>query len=327
MSKISLRDIAETAGVSTATVSYALNNSPQVSTKTRQKIQAIAASMNYYPNRNAQGLRTKHSKIICTLINTFTSLFNGSLVDKIRKELKALGYSLVVIDSSNIDLVDSQLFDGLIVFNYTTSNTQLIALLNHINIPVILMANEIDHPQTDCVVINNAQGMQLLVNLFTQSKHQHPAIITGPSDSYNSNIRLTSCKHAIQHLYPNFDFTKRIVDGNFETHKAQQIAATLLEQGVNFFFCLNDAMAYGVYQAAAARNLKIGIDISVTGFDNNPFYLEHYLPRLTTIDPMIEHWGKRVVSLLISRLENCSHKRLETIYSPVKLITGESIAI
>lgn len=326
MSRISLRDIAKMAGVSPATVSYALNNSPEVSKATRARIQTIAKSLNYSPNRNAQGLRTQKSKLICMLINTFTSLFNGSLVDEIRAELNHHGYSLVVIGSGDIALIDSQLFDGLIVFNYATSDAQLSKLLDKTSIPIILMANETQQPNTDCVVIDNTQGMQMLVNLFAQAKHQNLAILTGPNSSYNSEIRLESCKTAIRRFYPEFDFSNRIANGKFETSVARRLTLKFINQGIDFFFCLNDAMAYGVFQAAAANHLRIGVDISVVGFDNNNFYLEHYKPRLTTIDPLISIWSNRVVTLLIERLTQHSSHKTSTIYSPIKLIPGHSVA-
>ncbi|GAF39913.1 LacI family transcriptional regulator [Agrilactobacillus composti DSM 18527 = JCM 14202] len=77
----SLTDIAKLAGVSPATVSYALNGNRKISADTTARILKIAQDLNYHPSKIAQGLRTRQSKIICMLISSFESIFNGALVE------------------------------------------------------------------------------------------------------------------------------------------------------------------------------------------------------------------------------------------------------
>ncbi len=97
------RDIADIAGVSQATVSRALRNSPLVRKETRDRIQAIATELNYFVNRNAAGLRTHQSNTLALLLfdeardgNTRMNLFLMSLLDKIVRVASGIGYDVVV---------------------------------------------------------------------------------------------------------------------------------------------------------------------------------------------------------------------------------------
>ena len=94
------RDIADLAGVSQATVSRALRNSPLVREETRDKIQQIARDLNYFVNRNAAGLRTHQSNTIALLLfddsNTKMNLFFLSMLDSITRSAARLGYDVLV---------------------------------------------------------------------------------------------------------------------------------------------------------------------------------------------------------------------------------------
>ncbi|MFC6261531.1 LacI family DNA-binding transcriptional regulator [Levilactobacillus fujinensis] len=322
----SLTDIARVANVSVATVSYALNNRPEVSEKTRQRIKEIANQMNYHPNKAAQGLRTHQSRLIGMLINTFNSMFNGELVDDIRETLDHYGYSLVVIGNSNADLIDSQLFDALIIFNYTTTKSNLTALIERTKIPIVLMANELDFANVDNIVIDNQSAITNLLKQYEKSQHQNICFFRGSRNSYNSAKRFASCRAYFEKYHPEYDVAAHTFNGHLESAPTYPIAKKLLsEKKYNFFFCLNDMMAYGVYRAASELHLKVGVDFSITGFDNAPKSGEIYLPKLTTADSQLNTWSQEVAKSLVSRLEHPETPAQKTILVPTKIVQGASI--
>ncbi|WP_461214021.1 LacI family DNA-binding transcriptional regulator [Lacticaseibacillus sp. GG6-2] len=326
--RVSLTDVAKKAGVSIATASYALNGSSEVSEKTRRRIMAIAQELDYHPNKAAQGLRTSQSKMVCMLINTFNSIFNGELVDDIRELLEPYGYSLVVIGNSTSDLIDSQLFDGLIIWNYKASQARLEQLIQRAQIPIVLMANELTFPNVDNIVIDNYHAIQKLFRYYERSEHKRICFFTNNHTSYNSEKRLQSCADYMAKYHPEVDVAQRTFNGKFEVRRAYILAKKLLQQGAyDFFFCLNDMMAYGVYQAADELGLKVGEDLSVVGFDNSPKSGEVYKPKLTTVDARIESWGKTVVTSLVHRLQASGTLMNQTIYTPTRIINGDSVKL
>ncbi len=332
--KISLSDIAQVAGVSIATVSYALNNSPQVSIATRQRISKLASEMNYQPNASGRGNRTRQSHMICMLINTFNSLMNAELVDDIREALLPYNYSLVVIRNSNASLIDSQMFDGLIIWNYAVPKVQIHRIVQRNRIPVVLMANELKLKNVQNIVLDNRNAIYDLFEIYEHSVHKKicffrnaPTTFDSIRGSYNSEERLNACIAYMKDNHPETNVLANTYDGHFATKPAYELALRLLQDtAYNFFFCLNDMMAYGVYQAAQKLGLVVGKDISVVGFDNTPKSGE-ILPRLTTIDSELSKWGQNVVASLLTRLATPEIMINKTVRSPTKLIFGDSVRL
>lgn len=332
---VGLVDIAKVAGVSTATVSYALNGGGTLSDNTRQRIQAIAKKMHYHPNVAAQGLRTSQSKIVCMLVNNFNSAFNGELIDDTRKALLAKGYALVVIGNSNAYLIDSQMFDGLIFWNHAIPRAELEALAARVNIPLVLMADELTLPNVDNVVLDNARAIRSLMPYYEHAAHRricffrHSAgFYNADHGSYNSDRRMAACIDYLQATHPEIDVLANTYDGYFQFERAYEVAKPLLaKRQYDFFFCLNDMMAYGIYKAANELGLVVGEDISIVGFDNSPTSGTYYQPALTTVDSELGEWSQRVVDAIVAKMHTRKKPVNHTIISPTSLVPGASVKL
>jgi DNA-binding LacI/PurR family transcriptional regulator len=321
----SLTDIAKLAGVSPATVSYALNGNRKISADTTARILKIAQDLNYHPSKIAQGLRTRQSKIICMLISSFESIFNGALVEAINKELHERGYALVVIANNSTELINAQLFDGLIVFNYTASKAYFQKTVSGLSIPVVMMANKLEADNAANIIIDNRQALTSLCGLYGQSDHRQVCFFTGPEDSYNAQNRLAICQDYFKANY-QLDITQSLYNGHFDFAPAYKAAKELLAtRQYNFFFCLNDVMAHGVYRAAEEAGLKVGQDISVVGFDNIQAANPIFEPKLTTADANINLWSQEVVTNLLNRVAHKMPEKNQTTYIPTMMIPGDSV--
>lgn len=93
---VGIKDIAQKAGVSISTVSYALNGSPKVTEETRARIQAIANELNYVPNMAARTLKRRQTNIIGVYLADYAGSFYGELLDGIKKGLELFGYEMIV---------------------------------------------------------------------------------------------------------------------------------------------------------------------------------------------------------------------------------------
>ena len=299
---ISLTDIARLAQVTPATVSNALKGKKNVSDKTREKILAIAKAHHYHPNMAAQGLRARHSKLIAVLLHDFQNVFTSEIADEINQALEARGYSMVAIANNSENLLNSHLFDGLIVFNYHSTRDHLEEIVTTAGLPTVIMAAELALPNVENVVMANREPVEELCRLFARTDHQKVCVLRGPQDSYNSDTRWAAV-HDYFLTHYHRDLTPDTYDAEFTSAPAYAQALRLLkEHRYDFFFCLNDMMAYGVYQAASELGLTVGKALSVVGYDNTQHHIDIFKPALTTVDPNMHRRGEMIAESVVARL-------------------------
>ncbi|GEK05229.1 LacI family transcriptional regulator [Schleiferilactobacillus harbinensis] len=291
MHQTTLNDIALKAGVSAATVSYALNGHAGVSSQTRQRIQRLAEEMHYVPHLSAQILAKRTTPIICGLVDSFTGIFNNELLDAVQDEFQATGYSLLAVNRIVPELIGSDLFRGLIVFDFNVS-PEARKQIDMIGTPTIYLT----HPhssQTSSVAMDNAAAITLAYNEINQSVHRRLCILTGRSSSLNNRERLATAQRLYQRDHPGADAAAITYDGQFEFSVAEQLSSTLLKE-YDAFLCFNDDMALGIYKGAFDQHLIVGQDISITGFDNS-LLGRTAVPGLTTIGFDIRQWARQIV--------------------------------
>lgn len=287
------KQLAETAQVSIATVSYALSDSPQVSEMTRAKIKKIAKELNYVPNLSAQNLRTNNSNLIYALLNTYQGNFNGNVLQEIQLIFKEYGYDLLATSGSIPDIVKTNTVDGGIILNFAVPTPTLLDLAS--TKPLVLLSNEVQHENIANVVIDNELGMKYLLDLFKESYHRNLCFIVGEERSYNNGQRVKAAEFYYHKMFQKSDFQERVYQGEFNSEIAYELGLTILkEQKHDAFICLNDDMALGIYHAAADLGLTVGKDISIAGFDDS--YLSNIIsPKLTTIHIDKHAWAQAVV--------------------------------
>lgn len=326
MSKpVNITEIARLANVSVATVSNALKGKKNVSAATRERIIKIATSHHYQPSMAAQGLRTQHTKLIGMLVHDFQNVFSSTIAEDINQELHKRGYSLVMIANNSKRLLNASLFDGLIVFNYPASKQHLESMVTASKLPTVLMASDSTLDNVVNVVTDNQQSTAKLSQLYEHTDHTKVCFLTNDPDSYNSKRRWQTYHDYFMRQH-HYDITPDTFNAHFRSEPARELALRLLQaHQYDFFYCLNDMMAYGVYQAAKALNLTIGQDISVVGFDNTQSNLAIFQPKLTTADPSMQLWSEMISNSLVSRIEGQQPLSNQTTYVPSRVIHGDSV--
>ncbi|WP_125705635.1 LacI family DNA-binding transcriptional regulator [Lacticaseibacillus daqingensis] len=291
--KPNLKDIAARAGVSVATVSYALNGQEGVSEATRQRILAIAASLNYTPHLSAQILATRTSKLVCALVDSYQADVTTQLIARIEAAFIQTGYQLLVTDRLVPELLRSDLFDGLIVLDLTLDATRQAEILA-LGLPTVFLAGTAAGPGA-CVVGDNVGGMKLAWQAMQASVHRRLCVLAGRRASVNSAQRLNTLRATFEDAFPQTNFDARVVPADFSITQAYDVSHTLVKQ-YDAFICLNDAMALGVYRAAFEAGLRVGQDLSVIGFDNL-LAGAYALPGLTTIGFDPTAWANTVLAV------------------------------
>jgi len=323
-----IKEIAQKANVSIATVSRALNNDPKVTEETRKRILAVSKGLNYEPNILARNFVKKKSNLLGLILPDITDEFFTEIIQGVDEITFKHGYFTIVVSShKNRTLADSittfsknGLVGGIIIL-LSSMTKELKTQLKHIKIPFVLISGAVFKMGFDSVVIDNYQGAfnstEYLINKkgFTRIAH-----ITGPKDNDDANLRkkgfLDACNKNGVKVHKS-----HILEGDFSQEAGYKNFIRLFElsKKPQAIFAANDMMALGCFDAAKFLNLKIPEDVAVIGFDD--IFVAQYLnPGLTTVRVQIEEVGRQAANLLINKLNREIKKIHQTIKVSANLI-------
>lgn len=315
-----IKDIAEKAGVSISTVSYALNGSDKVSEKTRARIISIANELNYIPNMAGRTLKHQQTRIIGVYLADYGGSFYGELLAGIKQGLNMYHYEMIVCSGYRSQLfIPQKLVDGAIILDWTFKNNDIIKFAD-LGYQMIVLDRELNHPNVRKVLLDNQGGATLA--LLELIKH-HPEkifLVSGSKKAYDSNERLKAAKRELERYQLKYE----VVQGDFTEssgYKAAQSIYTHYDNKPLYIFSLNDEMAVGMYQFFKEKRLTIGKDINLVGFDN--IEVSSFLqPRLTTVAYSQHRWGMIAAEKILQlvREEKVEDEKILT-----TLISGQSV--
>lgn len=315
--KTTIKDVAEKANVSIATVSRALNNHPKVSAATREYILKISEELNYKPNLTARGLAKKETKIIGLVLPEIQGDFFTEVIKGVDQIAHSGGYHVLVAGShSERNIVESimsfmgqSMVDGVILMIPSISD-QVKEIISVSNIPPVVLING-NHSlkDFDLVYIDNFQGAYSIIDYIIKNYgYTKIAHIKGPAKNNDAAERFEGYKAALENN--NLEMRDEwIINGDF-TIKGGEIACSRLlslKETPEVIFAGNDMMAAGCYRVIKAHGLSIPDDIGVVGFDHT-FLSEFISPPITTVHVPILEVGKTAASLLLEKITNKDHK-------------------
>ncbi|WP_196594239.1 LacI family DNA-binding transcriptional regulator [Pectinatus sottacetonis] len=327
MTRTTIKDIANAAGVSVTTVSLVLNGkSNRISAKNRRLIKDIAQKMNYRPNKLAVGLIKKITNTIGLIIPDISNVFFSEITKGIEDFAHKKSYNLILCNSNDnhaleiesINMLIDQSIDGLIIImsaeSYGTKEQASLSLLKKASLPTVIIDcfNETDNFST--VSINNTKASYMAVEYLISLNHKRIACITGPLGPQTNTDRLNGYIKALQkHAIP---YRKELIyEGNFRYQSGYNAISVLLPQRPTAILCLNDMMAYGAIKALKEQGINVPNDISVMGFDDIFFSQILEVP-LSTISQPAYTMGKKAAELLLDDLtEHTPPKHI--IFEPV----------
>jgi len=292
------RDIADIAGVSQATVSRALRNSPLVREETRNRIQAIARDLNYFVNRNAAGLRTHQSNTLALLLfddsdgtDRKLNLFFLAILDNIIRAAASLGYDVLVSLQQlsadwHIEYQASHRADGLILLGYGdyAEYREKLDALSKANTRFMIWGPIIDDRLGRSFGCDNESG--------GYQATRHLLDLGRRSIAYIGRRKHRSPEHAERYA----GYTRALREAQIEPSDTLRVAADnseklgyravqkLLASGESFdaIFAVTDLIAIGAMRALAEHGIRVPDDVSVVGFDDMPL-AAYVSPALTTV--------------------------------------------
>lgn len=325
-----LEDLAALAGVSRATVSRVINRGP-VAESTRNHVLSVLERTNYRPNLAARSLATGKTGVVGVVIHepasiVFRDAYFSALLQGITETLseEAVGVMLWMTHGSKEETLEQVLstrfIDGLIC-TATLLDDPLVDGLLVADIPAVLLGHRRHDASASYVDIDNVASAEDMVDHLIDIGRTRIGHITGARGTVSGEDRLTGYHHALDRAGIGERF---VVNGDFNEPSGYTGALELFNDGVDAIFTGSDAMALGVYRAAAERGVRIPGDVAVGGYDDLPF-ASQLDPTLTTVRQNVPAQGAAAARSILKIIDR-SPAAPTRVIMPTELVIRQSTA-
>lgn len=332
MSDATLKDVAQRAGVSVATVSRVLNGSDKVIDETRDKVLQACEELDYTLHWAAQRLRLGKTNTICVVLPFLTL---PSIVERLRGIQEALLHSNLdlipysvgspeIRDKRIHDLANRSRADGLMIISFPINDLQTERLLKN-KMPVVLIDSE--RPEFSRVNVDDTEGGKLATQHLIDLGHRKIGFISShiknPLQFSSTLNRYHGYRNALESAGLSVNDAYH-VEGEHGREEAEEMALTLLNKAdpPTAIFASSDTKAVGVLDAARKKGIRVPEELSVVGYDDirDAEFLE-----LTTIKQPLFQAGKVGCETLLSLIEQPGLAP-EEILLPVELVVRKTTA-
>ena len=336
---MSIRKLAQSLGLSVSTVSRALNGYSDVNAATRERVEQAARDMGYRPNPVAQRLVTGRTGAVALVSpvlgssrfdNSFAQMMHG-----VTSRLETAGYYLLSMalpgDEAELPslqrLLDASVIDGLILTR-TRPRDPRVSLLQERGIPFVTHGRTLHNEPHAWVDTDNERAMRLAVGRLVSLGHRRIAMINGPGELTFALLRRQGFMQGI--AAAGLDAQRcPVVHSELTATAGQAAALDLLNptdrtQRPTAIVCANDVLAMGAAMACRQSGLRVGQEVSLTGYGNSEA-AEFSEPPLTTVDHQVFESGRHLADLLLRLMAGEDSTTLHEL-EPVRLIERASIA-
>lgn len=307
-----IKDVAQEASVSVASVSRVLNGTASVSPWIREKVLAAVEKLHYVPNKHAQVLKKQRTEVIGVLIPDISNDFFSKVVRGIEKVAYCRGFSVLIGDTENtlekenkyIDVFLRERVDGVILISVVSNNEKIKRLLEN-RIPVIAVDRLIEGLSIPAVVVDNYKAGYNLTKYLIKLGYQRIGFIRGPGRGFTASGRYKGFLRAMEEEGLGVD-KRYIKQGSYTLKGGYQAMKQLLKSNdgdlPEAVIAANDLMAIGAIKALKEKGLRIPEDVGIAGFGNISL-ASLVTPRLTTVNIPGYRMGYEAVNLLEKCLE------------------------
>lgn len=302
MKPATIRDVAERAEVSVASVSRVLNGAGPVTEATRQRVLEAVDALQYVPHSGARSLSTSRTNTVGVILPDLYGEYFSELIRGMDVAARALGYHLIV-SSSHDDAAEASAairsmrgrVDGLIVLSPHVGAANLASGLAG-RTPILLMNGGGADAGRPSIIVDNHGGAVAAVEHLVALGRRRIAHIAGPAGNLDAEARMAGYMEAMAAA----GLPTSVVDGAFTKasgHVAGETLAALAERP-DAVFAANDNMAVGAMLALQEAGLRVPEDVALVGFDDIPL-ASLVRPGLTTLKIQIAETGRNALVRLV----------------------------
>ncbi|MCH5584552.1 LacI family transcriptional regulator [Shimazuella sp. AN120528] len=334
MSAVTIKDVAQLAGVSPSTVSRVISNHPKISPATRKKVRDAMHQLDYHPNIMAKSLVSKNTNTIGLVLpyssdNLFINPFFSEVLRGMLAYANNKNYDLLLSSARNqreeLEAINRMVLgkriDGVVLMSPSRDDVIVKKLMEY-DFPFVLLGRSLEYPDVLSVNNDNIKASFDLTNYLIAQGHQKIGIVTGKPELVVSEDRLSGFQRALRQaglpLNPDWIVSAEMLEKN-----AYHTISMLMNAGdrPTAILVIDDVIAISLIRELAEIGFGVPEDISIVGF-NNIYMSEMSNPPLTTIDVGIYQLGYQTIQQLIRKLAGEDHPSKVTV--PHRLVVRES---
>lgn len=329
---VTIEQVALRAGVSVATVSRTLNNSPAVKSATAQRVRQAIEALGYVPNQPARNLRRNESRVILALAPNFSNPYYSSILTGIGDRAWELEYSVLVCNTLGhanselrfLKMLESHQADGAILLGCHWDYSWLARFARQSHI--VQCCEYVPDLACPSVSIDNYRATREMIAYLQDLGHRRIAMIGADNQYISTRLRRQGYLDAMseRELEVREDWY-RLADADYSFASGQAAARALLaaKPRPTAIFCVSDILALSVISAAQELGLSVPRELTVTGFDDLD-YTTMVHPYLTTVAQPCQELGRQSVDLLLDGLRDGENG--QRAFLPHRLVERESAA-
>lgn len=311
MSRPTIKDVANAAGVSLGTASRVLNSQTNVNPAIRARVEQAIAELGYAPDTVAQSMRRGATRTVGVLVRDITIPSLAGFVRAVQDELEAEGYAPLIACSDDrkerelqlMRLFERRRVDGMIMLSSSETDPDLVAAMQNYSTPVVLFDRAT--PDTlDSVLVEHYEGMQRAVSYLLGLGHLRIALITGSENVYPARERVRGYCSAYREA--GIEVSSELIRArSFTDDAAFMEVMNLLDlpEPPTAIVAGGIAMISGPVRALRARGLRIPHDVSLIGASDSDL-MQLLDPPITTIRWSYDELGRTSARLLLNRIKN-----------------------
>jgi LacI family transcriptional regulator len=323
---VTMKQVAEAAGVHFSTVSRVLNPATRdmVTREVVARVLEVADRLGYRANTLASSLRTRRSRVIGVVVPDIASLLFPPILEGIESTLLEQGYMTIVSNTANdperhrsvlAGMIERQV-DGLILATATLNGSTVEAWVES-RAPVVLINRTDETGRLPSVINDDLRGIGLAVAHVAALGHDRVGHIAGPQGLSTGAMRYRGFQVAVSELgLPRGEEFIALAE-SFSRPAGRKACHDLLDRdlGVTALVAANDLLALGCYDALSERGLACPADISVTGYNDAPF-VDMVMPPLTTVRIRQREMGVEAARLLLERMAQPQGTAIDILLRP-----------
>lgn len=335
MSRATLKDVAEKAGVSTATVSYVLNGTKKtISEETKNRVMKAVRQLDYVTDMNAKSLVVKDSKLIGVVIpqtegkthRLFSNNFYSEILGAIEYEARESGYQIIIsgmdTDENFVRIAHQRNLDGVIAIGVCSDD--LFRQFEKIDIPVVLVDSYCKSANFVNIRIDDTLGSYIATKYMIQHGHKDIAFMCGTlKDNGVMQKRLQGYKNALKES--GIPFKKAyLCEGKVDFKSGMELARDIVENHmpVTAIVTTADILAIGAVKGIKSEGRKIPEDYSIIGFDDISI-CDYISPGLTTVKQQISEKGIEAMKMLANVMKGVKDQK--DLILPVHIVERDSV--
>ncbi|WP_035294186.1 LacI family DNA-binding transcriptional regulator [Clostridium sp. KNHs214] len=328
---VTIKHIADKAGVSLATVSRVLNDSGYVKEETRKKVVQAIKELNYTPSAIARSLTKKKTNVIGVVVPDINNPHFGELIKGISKVVDAANLNMILCDTDEspdkelkaLQLLREQRIEGIIVSptsNENDFNSECLNTLENLGIPIVLLDGDVKYSNFSGVFVDNIKGAYEGTAALIKEGHNRIAIITGRINSKPAKDRLIGYKKAL--AANNIDIREEyIFYGDYKEESGYKLTKEILnmKERPTAIFSSNNMMTLGCIKALNEHGISIPKDMAMVAFDELKV-LNILGMNISFISTPTEEMGRTAMELLLENLKDKEKTQVNRITLHPKLL-------